>query len=46
MKKVRKVAYFPPSVSKELEKEAEKYTSESAFIVEAVKEKIKRNNKK
>ena len=44
--KIRKVAYFPSQIAKELEKAAEEHTSESAFIVDAVKEKLKRDSKK
>ena len=44
--KIRKVAYFPASVAEQLEKASEEHTSESAFIVDAVKEKLKREKRK
>lgn len=46
MANVRTVAYLPEKVSKEMKKHAENYSSESAYIVEAVREKNAREKKK
>ncbi len=46
MASVRTVAYLPKKVSEEMKKYAENYSSESAYIVEAVREKNAREKKK
>lgn len=45
MKTVRKVVYLPPKVAEEMEKNAKNYTSESAYMVEAVRAKNRKERK-
>ena len=46
MSKVRKVAYLPEKVSKEMEENAKEFSSESAYIVEAIRQLNKKQSKK
>ena len=38
MPKIKKVSYMPEMVAKEMEKNAKNYSSESAYIAEAVRQ--------
>lgn len=46
MANVRTVAYLPEKVSKEMKEHAKNYSSESAYIVEAVRQMNEKQSKK